>query len=276
MAKPILKYFGAKWSAAARIVPMLPRMARYVEPYCGSAAIYLNLPWQPYHAILNDLNGDIVNLFRVIREQPKRLMRAVSLTPYAEAEHAAAWDVDIQQSDAVERARLFLVRQWMNHGGVLSRAGFRHRGRSTSSSSTTSLWRDLPQRITDVIEPLRHAEILSRPAIDVITYYNNPDTLLVVDPPYPLSVRGGRKYYSHEMSDADHLQLIEALQSHTGPVALCGYRCDLYSQALDDEWKTVDFSATAEGGNTRTETVWLRNFDNHIIQRSFEGYEVLS
>lgn len=257
MTAPILKYFGAKWSIADQIVSLLPRTRRYVEPFCGSAAIYLNLPWQPYHAVLNDLNDDIVNLFRVLREQPNRLIEQIELTPWAETEHQLSW-TPAEGIDDVERARRFLTRQWMNHGGVLHRAGFRHRGNTSSKTSTTSVWNALPKRLQGVVDRLKLAEIRCRPALEIISYYNAPNTLLFVDPPYPRSTRGGRTRYTHEITDGDHIELIKTLDRHTGAVVLCGYDCNLYNSRLG-HWRRVQIAANADGGRARTEVVWLKN-----------------
>lgn len=99
------------------------------------------------------------------------------------------------------------------------------------------------------------AEIERRPAARVIAEYNDAGVLVYADPPYPLSTRNG-KMYQYEMTDADHLTLLDALDAHPGPVVLSGYHCALYDDRLA-HWSTRERRVQAEKGNTRTEVLWL-------------------
>lgn len=265
--KPILRYPGAKWSAVEWVISHLVKTPHYVEPYAGSAAVYFNLPWRPAHAVLNDLSGDMVNLFRVLREQPEALIDAVAMTPYARAEYDAVQGKGgalVRTGEPLEDARRWVVRCWMAQGGrVGNRSGWAHGG--TSNNDMPARWRRLPEALWAVVEPLRHAEIECRPAVEVMRRMASPDTLLYLDPPYVLSTRTdahhGRKAYQHEMADADHAELLEAANAHPGPVALSGYRCTLYDDRLGN-WRRVETQAQAEKGNTRTECLWL----NPVLQ----------
>lgn len=253
--KPILKYPGAKWALAPWIVQYLPRTPHYVEPYCGSAAVFFNLPWRPKHAVLNDLSGDIVNLFRVIRERGDELAALIEMTPWAREEYRQSYE---PTDDGLERARRFLVRVWQSHGS------YAVAGRNTWSigpiddggTPRAYGWRRLPQMITDCALPLWEAHIANDPAMDIIAQYARPSALLYVDPPYPLALRKPGIYTVDNMTDADHLALLDALDAHPGPVVLSGYHCALYDDRLA-HWHTVETKAQAEKGNTRTEVLWL-------------------
>lgn len=251
--KPILKYPGAKWALASWIVQYLPKTAHYVEPFCGSAAVFFNLPWRPKHAVLNDLSGDIVNLFRIIRERGDELAAAIEMTPWAREEYELSYEAS---DDALERARRFLVRVWQAHGGTISHTvGWRNQGWVTSRNMLPQTWQRVPQRVLDVATSLKDAEIENKPAEKLIRECSAPDVLIYADPPYPLSTRSG-KMYQHEMTDADHLELLDALDAHPGPVVLSGYRCALYDDRLA-HWHSVQTQAQAEKGQTRTEVLWL-------------------
>lgn len=257
MIAPVLKYPGSKWRLAPWICAHLSPAMRYVEPYCGSAAVYLSLPWTPRHAVLNDRDGDLVTLFRVLRDDPAPLLRAVALTPWARGEYQdvlAATPTDAP----VERARRTLVRLWQSHGssGTVRTAAWRHKGaQSKQPPSTVEVWADLPARLAAVVEPLRRAEIENLPALALIGRYATPETLLYCDPPYPLSTRAGR-LYRHELSEQDHDDLLAALNAHPGPAVLSGYRCPQYDAALA-HWRRVDRPTTAEHGAARVESLWL-------------------
>ncbi len=251
--KPILKYPGAKWALASWIVQYLPKTAHYVEPFCGSAAVFFNLPWRPKHAVLNDLSSDIVNLFRVIRERGDELAAAIEMTPWAREEYELSYEAS---DDALERARRFLVRVHQAYAGQIHHKS----GWSTTTTDDrlrTPGWNRVPSIISSTVSALKHAEIEHRQAVELIRDCASYDVLIYADPPYPLSTRSG-KMYQHEMTDADHLALLDALDAHPGPVVLSGYRCALYDNRLA-HWHSVQTQAQAEKGNTRTEVLWLNS-----------------
>lgn len=250
--KPILKYPGAKWSTAEWVASHFPKHAHYAEPYFGSGGVFFNKR-PARHEVINDLDGRVMQLCRVVRTRGAELARAVKLTPYARAEYYESYT---ETGDELEDARRFLVRCWMAHGfKPYCRTGWRHNG-SKSLQSITVLWNDLPARIEAVIERLKDAEIESVPALAIIECYKTTDTLIYADPPYVLSTRSHKKLYRHEMTDADHLALLDALDAHPGPVVLSGYHCALYDDRLK-HWQTREKRVQAEKGNTRTEVLWL-------------------
>lgn len=250
--KSILKYPGAKWNCAEWIISHFPAHAHYVEPYFGSGAVFFNKR-PSRHEVINDLDHRVMNLCRVIRTRGDELARAVRLTPYARAEYYQSYAVT---GDEMEDARRFLVRCWMAHGfKPYCRTGWRHNG-SKSLHPITNLWKDLPARIEATIARLADAEIESIPALAIIERYATIDTLIYADPPYVLSTRSHKKLYAHEMTDADHLTLLDALDAHPGPVVLSGYHCALYDDRLA-HWQTREKKVQAEKGNTRTEVLWL-------------------
>lgn len=250
--KPILKYPGAKWNLAEWIIGHFPAHKHYVEPYFGSGAVFFNK--QPAaHEVINDLDGRVMSLCRVVRTRGAELAETIKLTPYARAEYYESYT---STGDELEDARRFLVRCWMAHGfKPFCRTGWRHNG-SKSLQKPNILWNDLPARILAVIERLKDAEIESVPALAIIERYRTEDTLLYVDPPYVLSTRSHKKLYAHEMTDADHTLLLDTLDLHPGPVVLSGYHSALYDERLK-AWQTREKKVQAEKGNARTEVLWL-------------------
>lgn len=250
--KPILKYPGAKWSMADWIVGHLPAHNHYAEPFLGSGAVFFNKPKAP-HEVINDLDGRVVQLCRVVRDRGDELARAIEMTPYARAEYYESYTAT---GDDLEDARRFLVRCWMAHGfKPFCRTGWRHNG-SKSLQPITNLWNDLPARIRATVARLKDAEIESVPALAIIERYSTSDTLIYADPPYVLSTRSHKKLYKHEMTDADHLTLLDALDAHPGAVVLSGYHSGLYDERLS-HWHAVETTVQAEKGQSRTEVLWL-------------------
>lgn len=267
--KPILRYPGSKWRMATWIASMLPPHDVYLEPYFGSGAVFFTK--EPSRVeVINDLSGNVVTFFKVLRERPDDLARAIELTPYSRAEFDLAHRND--GADDLERARLFFARCWMSYGGKLgSRSGWRSvwdgssgPGKRTAKISAVSLWRGLPPRIALAAARLTDAIIENRPAIAAIRQYGGPSTVLYVDPPYLQDVvlanrkapKSWARYYEHEISDSDHRELLEVLKSYCGPVLLSGYRSDLYDDQLAD-WTRMDRGERSALGSARVECLWL-------------------
>lgn len=267
--RPILKYPGAKWKLADWIVSQFPEHRRYLEPYCGSAAVFFQKA-PADHEILNDAFGSVVNLFTVLRdpETALRLAEQIELTPWSEAKYER-YERDYDSSpDTVENARRFLLRSWQAHGGTIHQiSGWKHNGLH-ATVYPTRLWKKLPERLLATVDRLKDAEIRNRPALDMIAYYNDPSTLIYADPPYLLSTRS-RKYYKHEMTDGEHADLLNALDDHQGPVVLSGYTHPLYEKRLS-HWHKVSTPAVTEHGNIREEVLWLNPQASTNRQLSFD------
>lgn len=254
--KPILKYPGAKWGKAAWITSFFPPHEHYLEPYCGSAAVFFNKT-PANHEVLNDMNNAVVNLFSVLRDPDAaaQLAEWIDFTPWSESEYEL-YERDYDGSDdPIENARRFLIRSWQAHGGTINQvSGWKHNG-LRGSVHPVRLWRKLPERLLATVDRLKDAEIRNRPALEMIAYYNHPDCLIYADPPYPLSTRA-RKYYKLEMSDDEHVALLNALDVHRGPVVLSGYAHPMYDTRLA-HWRRVTAPSVTEHGNVREEVLWL-------------------
>ncbi len=260
---PVVKYPGSKWRLADWILAHLPPHESYLEPCFGSGAVFFSKPPSRIETI-NDRDGDVCNLFRVCREQPGRLAEVLALTPWSRQEQREAM-VTPRTGEPVEDARRFLVRTWQSYGArSFWGTGWRHAtgakvaGAGGGPIVVTERWRVLPARVLAVAERLRHAQIECRPAVEVVARHAYPGCAIYVDPPYPLSTRGktDSRFYQCEMSDAEHVALLDALDAHPGPVLLSGYRCALYDERLG-RWQRVERVAMAEGGRRRVECLWL-------------------
>ena len=88
---PAIRYHGGKFRLAAWIIEKMPEHTCYVEPFGGAAGVLLQKP-RSYAEVYNDLDGEVVNLFRVLRdpEMNQRLRDACILTPYSREEFCAA------------------------------------------------------------------------------------------------------------------------------------------------------------------------------------------
>ncbi|MFY2569185.1 DNA adenine methylase [Achromobacter ruhlandii] len=261
--RPLIRYHGGKWRLAPWILQHLPPHRCYVEPFGGAAGVLLQKP-RAYAEVYNDLDGDIVNLFRVLRDPAAsaRLIELVCLTPYARDEFDGAYE---PHPEPVERARRTIIRASMGFGSAgatKGTTGFRIDTRRRYGTAQ-QLWAEYPDTLGPVIRRLAGVMIENRPALEVIRQHDAPDTLFFVDPPYLHETRyAGAKhgrYYVHEMSDVDHAELLATLRHVQGMVVLSGYPSALYEGGLAG-WSTAATTArisAARGSSVRTECLWL-------------------
>lgn len=265
--KPILRYPGSKWNIAEWIISQMPAHTTYLEPYFGSGAVFFNKPPAKIETI-NDLNGRVVNLFRVIREHPDELTRLVYFTPWARDEYVVS---DEETEDPIENARRFLIRAWMAFGAKIdSKATWSQtiQGHSRSNARVRE-WQRLPDVILVAAERLKKVQIENRPATELIRQYKHPSVLIYCDPPYPLGTRT-RRLYPDEMTDEDHLELLDLLDEHPGPVLLSTYENEMYNERLRG-WTKKTRKATAEKGRTREEVLWLNEVAARVNISLFQG-----
>lgn len=261
----ILHYPGSKWSMASWIISHMPEHKTYLEPFFGSGAVFFNKPKSKIETI-NDLDSSIVNLFKVIRDNPEELVYKVNFTPLSREEYYSSYDEPT--GDNIEDARRFLVRCWQAIGGKTSdKTGWRALI-SSNGPDTAKEWSDLPQKILRVTERLKEAQIEHQPAVKLIERYKNPDVLIYADPPYILETRT-KRHYKHEMTESDHIQLLELLNEHPGPVLLSGYEHDIYNDLLKD-WHKESIQVLAEAGARRQEVLWINSIaaQNGYFQQS--------
>ena len=258
--KPPFTYFGGKIRLAERIVVLLPPHRHYVEPYAGSLAVLLAKPPVKLETV-NDLDGDLVTFWRVLRSSPDELARVCALTPHARAELAEAWQ---PTDDDVEIARRVWVILSQGRSATLrdAKTGWKHfvdpGGTTVGMPGYLAAYVD---RLAAVAQRLASVSLECMPALDLVAKYGaHDDVLLYVDPPYLGSTRGWGLNYRHEMKDpVDHRALADALHAARAAVVVSGYPSDLYDLELYPGWDRHTMAATtgnASGDRTRTEVLW--------------------
>lgn len=251
-AHPAFRYYGGKWRIAPWIIAQFPTHRHYVEAFAGAASVLLRKQPSTLET-LNDLNGDVVNFFRVLRDHPDELVDKIRLTPWSRVEFLNAFEL---AQCPVERAR----RWWVIHSQGVAAAprttGWRHtKDRSSRMFEFAERERCL-QNLRTIARRLTKVQIECLPALEVIKAYDSPDTLCYVDPPYVAETRGQTKCYAIEWTDDDHRQLAEVLRKVKGTVVLSGYRCNLYDE-LYSGWTRKGKRAGGNSGSSRTECLWL-------------------
>jgi DNA adenine methylase len=251
--RPIVRYHGGKWRLAPWIIKHFPNHRCYVEPFGGGGSVLLRKP-RSYAEIYNDLDGEIVNLFRMARDAGDDLRRLIELTPFSRTEFRNSY---LPSGDPLEQARLTLVRSFMGFGSnaIGKNTGFR--SNSTRSGTTPSHdWRNYPLAFGAIIERLQGVVIENNDATEVMRTHDSHETLHYVDPPYVSSTRNEGRDYRHEMNDAQHRALADVLKALRGTVILSGYASDLYEDLYAD-WHRVERRTLADGARSRTEVLWI-------------------
>ncbi len=249
--KTVLKYPGAKNRLAKWICSYIPDHEVYLEPYFGSGAIFFNKKEARIETI-NDLDHNVVNYFEVLRDNPGELIQKLKLTPYGREEYERAY---IETTDKIEKARRFVVKCYMGFGcSNRYKNGFRS-SQQTNSPHTTKSWGLLPETLQQATKRLQNAQIENLDALELIRRYDTSDVFMYLDPPYLHSTR--KNYlYKHEMTDNQHLELLELIKHHPGKILISGYDNELYDKFLKG-WNKEYKKTTAEKGLKRTEVLWM-------------------
>lgn len=273
--RPALRYHGGKFRLAPWIQQFFPPHGCYVEPFGGAAGVLLRKP-RVYAEVYNDLDGDIVNFFRVLRDPALRedLIQSCRLTPYARDEFDLAYE---HTDDQIERARRTCVRAAMGFGSAgatKASTGFRTDTRRKYGTAQHN-WAAYPDHLGAIGERLTGVLIENRDAISVMRDHDGHDTLHFVDPPYVHATRAMRNKggYRHELTDDDHLQLLRSLRDLDGMVVLSGYPGTFYDQHLPG-WDRHETKARISGGRGtehRTEVVWINPACTAALERSRGG-----
>lgn len=262
--RPVLRYHGGKWRLAPWIVSHFPAHRVYVEPFGGGASVLLRKPIAE-REVYNDLDEDVVNLFRVLRDPAPaaRLIELLRLTPFSRTEFEDSYE---PTEEPVERARRLVIRSYMGFGSSVLQShatGFRDYTKAHRRSRYPAQdWANYPDCLRLAVQRFAAVVVDRRDAIEVIERHDSPATLFYVDPPYVLSTRasakGVRQKYAYELDDDYHRRLAATLRERQGCVILSGYPCDLYDVELFPDWQRIERPAMADGANPRTEVLWIK------------------
>lgn len=260
-----LKWHGGKHYVAKRIVALMPPHIHYVEAFAGGLAVLLAKNPDDVSEVVNDLHQDLTNFWRVLQDAEAfaRLGRILQAMPFSEVEWQDARDGLYQEPDAdsVCRAVCFFVACRQSLAGRMDGFATLSRRRTRRGmNEQASAWLTAVEGLPAVHARLRRVAVLNRPALDVIRSQDGPGTLFYLDPPYLHSTRAVRDAYAHEMTEAEHRDLLDMVRQCKGKVMLSGYPSSLYDTALGSWTRHMfDLPNNAAGGaikNRETEVLW--------------------
>lgn len=260
---PALRYHGAKFRLAPWVISHFPEHKYYCEPFGGAAGVLLNKP-RCKSEIYNDLDGDIVNFFKVVRDEESRikLIDLLQQTPYSRDEFNLAYEFT---DNCLERARRTCIRATMGFGScgtTMGKTGFRT-DIKRDYGTAMDLWARYPDTLKAVGQRFIGVQIENRPALDLIIKHDNEEMLFYVDPPYVHNTRymaGKNRTYRNELTNDDHEVLLQQLIKCSGHIILSGYDSDLYNDVLVGWDKKEKSSRISSGRGTKTkiECLWLK------------------
>jgi DNA adenine methylase len=254
-------WYGGKYSHLDWLLPLLPKATHYCEPFGGSAAVLINREPSPVETY-NDVYSDVVNFFRVLREQKDALIEAIGLTPFSREEFERAISNEEGISD-LERARRFYILARQVRTGLAQKASSGRWAHCLLTSragmaGAVSRWLGAVEDLPLIAQRLLRVQIENAPAVEVIKRYDSEETLFYCDPPYPHESRGDANAYANEMTDKQHRELAEVLRNVKGKVALSSYNSPLMDELYGD-WQRVESKEKIIHSvkTTRTEVLWI-------------------
>ncbi|HEY7339702.1 MAG TPA: DNA adenine methylase [Ktedonobacterales bacterium] len=235
-------WYGGKYSHLDWLLPLLPDAQHFCEPFGGSAAVLINRVPTPVETY-NDLDSEVVNFFRVLRDQKETLIEQIGFTPFSREEFELACQGSTDDLSELERARRFYIRARQVRTGLAQKASSGRWAHCLLTSragmaGAVSRWLGSVEDLSLIAQRLLRVQIEHAPALEVIRRYDSPQTLFYCDPPYPHSSRGDSNAYAHEMTDEQHRELAEVLHHVQGKVAISSYSCPLMDELYDD-WNMV-------------------------------------
>jgi DNA adenine methylase len=261
--RPALRYYGGKWKLAPWIISHFPAHKNYVEPCGGAASVLLQKPRSPLETY-NDLDGNVVNFFRVLRDKPDELIRKIKLTPWARAEYELS--LTPADGDDVERARRYFVMLWMGMQGGSNESAVGTWARKktfvkadgTSNKNPADDYAGAASGLDAIATRFSVVQVENLPWQYAVADYDNADALIYFDPPYVSAERAAPERYALEWTDADHANAAELLLTCAGYVVVSGYACPLYADLYERHgWPRVDTLAQTNSGGKRIESIWL-------------------
>lgn len=265
-------WYGGKFSHLKWLLPLLPKAMHYCEPFGGSAAVLLNREPSPVETY-NDLDSEVVNFFRVLRDQKEALIEAIGLTPFSREEfEKAIFEPSLNLSE-LERARRFFIKARQVRTGLAQKASSGRWAHCKLTSragmaGAVSRWLGSVEDLPEIVQRLLRVQIEHDSAIKVILRYDSEDTLFYCDPPYPHDSRGDSQAYAYEMTDNQHRELACVLHEVKGKVAVSSYRCSLMEELYSD-WQCIEAPAKVchSTKGLRTEVLWI-NYDLEKVTKN--------
>lgn len=266
----LLSYVGGKTKLSPYLQKLIPEHDVYVEVFGGGASLLFDKPLSKIE-VYNDIDSNVVNLFRVLRDEEKamKLLEKLELTPYSREEFNYCNENIDKIEDEVERARCLLVKFSQSYAGKGKHWGYESVRRAKKvKPCQIRKWLNKIELIEPYLQRLRRVFIENDDFRDLIPRYDSERAFFFLDPPYITKI----KHYEYDMDLEDHKDLVQILLNVKGKAMLCGFEHEIYKVLEDNGWNKIGFlmpSTLPTTDKTRVEQVhyiWI----NYEIPNEFK------
>lgn len=265
ITRPALRYYGGKYRLGPWVIGYFPKHTCYIEPCFGGGSVLLLKPRTKIETV-NDIDGNVVNFFQVLRDRPQDLINKISLTPWARDEtklHPNCTD------DPIEKARRFWVQSWMTIAQTDKNQSFRVSKIGSAQPAAILLESDY---LYKVASRLSGVQIENRDALEFIEVYDTENGLIYFDPPYLQDTRSHADEYAFEVDDQFHATAAEILNRCKAYVIVSGYKHPLYTQLYEaNGWVRFDTISQANSQQAKIESLWLSPRTVEALQVNLAG-----
>jgi DNA adenine methylase len=232
--KTPITYYGGKQQLAETIVRLIPPHKVYAEPFIGGAAVYFAKPPSDVE-IINDINGEIVNFYEVVKNDFAALKKEIAATLHSRKAHRHARVVfeNPDMFDRIKRAWAVWVRANMSFGGDMT-GGY---GYDVSGRTTGKIANKIENFTEGLSARFRNTQIECCDALKIIETRDTPETFYYLDPPYPDTDQGHYNGYS----SADFAALLELLSKIQGKFLLSSFRHEALAEYTEkNQWNQFE------------------------------------
>jgi DNA adenine methylase len=271
--KPLLRYYGGKSILQGKIINMMPDCVKYVEPYCGGCSVLLNRS-RVRDECANDIDKDLIRFYLTVQSH------SVALTEFLKGYNFSKDSFDdadnlIHSKNEIESAAGRLISNRMSYGGLGENYTWSEVPRRGIPRFASTWETVLKETLPNFARRIQNVLFLSQPAIKLIREITGPDTLFYLDPPYHPETRVTKDAYKHEMTHAQHVEMLEAVQDHSSHIFISGFHCPLYDTMLKG-WMCKEFDVAVnipiQGQQSRrVECLWI-NKPSLLQLFRFEDY----
>lgn len=245
MALSVVHWAGGKGRQLDYLLPLIPVTRIYCEPFGGGGSVLLNRERSEIE-VYNDLDGELVNLFEVLRggDSYRDFRRRVALMPYSRAEFERSLRGlrgGIETDPVLRAVQFYTVLNQSVSGKRLASNGDWSRNRTINNADR---WFLRQEGLMAVHDRIRNVQLESRDAIDIVRQWDTDETTFYLDPPYVLETRGRNRYYAVEPGDDFHVGLVDVLLAVKGAAVLSGYDHPIYERLKDEGWHTDAYGQT--------------------------------
>jgi len=271
----LINYFGGKFPHLKWLISKFPAgNYHFIDAMCGSANVALNVNY-PLITV-NDINNEVINLFKVLRDHHEDFLRAVYFTPFSRTElnNIITDCINNVQCSDIEKARRYFAKSQLGFGANGSQnnhygCGFEW-AIHDSNFYRVDNWNLKLQRLSKIVDKLRHFQIDNKSCLDLFDSVNKPGNIVYFDPPYLLSTRKSKKRYHHEVDNDFHINLADHIKNAKSFVAVSGYDSPLYNELFSDYYKSVDIAKRSNVGKLiTTECLWT-NYNPDLINGNYK------